>query len=216
MEYIYTIENNLSSNVCEEIIRRFENDDRKHPGLTVGGINKAKKSTDLSISDLDEWSDIDKILYDSLSIGKDEYFEYIKYMLLKNNAFPNLNETFSDMGDTGYQIQRVRKGEYYDWHEDETNFDEQRFISYIWYLNTLDDDEGGKTLFSNGKSIRPVCGNLVLFPANWTYFHKGEEVLGKTKYIITGWITRKLLGQHEKNVFIYNNEKECESHNSIK
>ena len=61
-----------------------------------------------------------------------------------------------------------------------------RVITFIWYLN--DVVEGGETYFLKGKVI-PKKGKLVLFPATWTYLHKGNMPISSDKYIITGWFS---------------------------
>jgi hypothetical protein len=62
-----------------------------------------------------------------------------------------------------------------------------RVITYLWYLN--DVDLGGETDFLNGEiKVVPECGKLILFPASWTYPHKGCIPKSSNKYIITGWI----------------------------
>ena len=62
MDFVLEIPNNLSKEVCEDIIKRFEKDSRKTPGVVgdVASIRPIKKSLDLMISAYkDEWSDID-------------------------------------------------------------------------------------------------------------------------------------------------------------
>lgn len=69
---------------------------------------------------------------------------------------------------------------------------QSRFLSFIWYLN--DVEIGGETEFLNGK-VTPSTGKIVLFPATWTYLHKGCMPISNDKYIITGWIGTKMLNE---------------------
>ena len=56
MDFVLEIPNNLSKEICEDIIKRYEEDDRKGPGKTLSGeMTTVKKSTDLHISVLKEW-----------------------------------------------------------------------------------------------------------------------------------------------------------------
>jgi hypothetical protein len=176
MNYIYEIENSLSSEVCKDIIARFDKDDRRHPGYIGNNIynETIKKSTDLCITGLSEWKDIDDILSKALSDGLSKYYTY----LLDKIELRHFNYNLKD---EGYQIQCSEKGGFYRWHnDDKMNFN--RVISCIWYLNTLELDDGGTTDFICGKSIKPVEGKLLLFPATWTYIHCGKPV-NKNKYI---------------------------------
>lgn len=188
MEFIYEVKNNLSKEVCEDIIRRFEKESRKYPGSVVSGVNEnIKKSTDFRLTDyLDTWKDIDDLLFKKLLEGKQEYIKHMHKYLRSKTGEP-LDTTFcSNVDDTGYQIQRMKKGDFYRWHNDGF-IQDKRIISYIWYLNTLEEEDGGETEFLD-KKIRPTQGTLLFFPATWTYIHRGCEVKGKTKYIITGFI----------------------------
>ena len=45
-------------------------------------------------------------------------------------------------------------------------------------------------MFYHGK-LKPKAGTLVIFPATWTYNHKGAMPLSGDKYVITGWVSNK-------------------------
>ena len=62
--------------------------------------------------------------------------------------------------------------------------DGPRYLTFIWYLNTVDE---GWTQFFNGNQVAPRQGRLLIFPSTWTYIHQGYPPK-QTKYIITGWI----------------------------
>ena len=74
-DLIHEKNNALSPDVCDEIILRFKRDERKAPGITTSGeiLLDVKKSLDLNISVINEWKDIDQMLFDSLKIEIDEY-----------------------------------------------------------------------------------------------------------------------------------------------
>lgn len=188
MEYIYEIKNNLSPELCSHIIERFEKDDRKVFGNTTAGYTpETNKSTDLRISKLEDWKDIDDILCLKMKECLNKYVYYIQNTLLSHTDINVLDTTFYNMNDTGYQIQRVQKGEYFKWHSD---FGSMRHINCIWYLNDMNESAGGRTMFSCGKNIVPETGKMVIFPTCWPYYHCGEEVQDGCKYIITSFILR--------------------------
>jgi hypothetical protein len=67
----------------------------------------------------------------------------------------------------------------------------RRFLSFLWYLNTV--EEGGSTQFgfSQGKpqvTIPAVRGRLLVFPPLWTHPHWGNKPIGGPKYIISGYL----------------------------
>ena len=55
------------------------------------------------------------------------------------------------------------------------------------YLNNV--EEGGSTYFSHyDLEIIPKKGVTLIWPAEWTHAHRGNELKSGIKYIITGWI----------------------------
>ena len=176
-DFILEIPNALSADVCTQIIDKFEADPRKGPGHVFGGLNlNWKRSTDLHITPLPEWSDLDARLHDSLACG------VIKY----HTAYPHLNAC--KLKDLGHQVQRTEPGEFYDWHADAgVHRNAARVYVFIWYLNDVAD--GGHTEMKYlGRRVKPEQGKLLLFPAAWTHYHRGEPVVSNTKYIVTGWM----------------------------
>jgi Rps23 Pro-64 3,4-dihydroxylase Tpa1-like proline 4-hydroxylase len=188
MDFVLEIPNNLSPEVCEDIIQRFEKDDRKLRGRTANKDDTLMKhSTDLGLTGLDDWKDIDEILHMKLSEGMQKYAEHLKKVCGVSDVY--ITEGF----DTGYQIQRTDTGGFYSWHHDQ-DFDARRSVTFIWYLNTFHHtDDGGGTAFHpsmGGKIIDPEQGKLLLFPASWTFLHMGLPLVTdkRKKYICTGWI----------------------------
>ena len=190
MEFVYEVENNLPASLCEEIIRRYKDDDRKEfSKATETEINKNIRDTKvLSISDKSGWNDIDGILYEKLSEGVKQYKQYINRYCPKNIG----NTVFKGSRDQGYHIQETTKNGFYDWHIDERRPDKHniyRFLTCIWYLNTLDEDDGGCTEFWGGKKIRPKQGTLLLFPSTWSYMHRGAPLKNDVnRYTCVTWL----------------------------
>jgi Rps23 Pro-64 3,4-dihydroxylase Tpa1-like proline 4-hydroxylase len=196
---IWTKNKTLSSDFCNSVIDKFENDQRKGQGQVGYGrqvFTQIKKSIDLNISFYKDWKNEDIIFFNSLSEGFANYMEHCNQC---NQYFPNaffgsnLTNTMSESTqDSGYQIQKTEPGGYYKWHNDallENNF--LRVITYIWYLNDVTD--GGYTEFSNGMKIQPEQGKMLIFPSTWTYLHQGFPPKSETKYICTGWISYQML-----------------------
>jgi|TARA_B110000902_G_scaffold220802_1_gene255976 hypothetical protein len=191
MDFVYEIPNNLSDEMCKDIIKRFDADDRKAPGITGGvdasGINPVKRSMDLHVSGLEDWTDIDKYLHTQLGEGIKKYMEYGE-----KKGCQNIGHLSCGTEDTGYQIQKSEVGDFYSWHDDQSK---NRSITFLWYLTTHDPiNHGGGTAFhplagDGGKIVTPERGKLLLFPATWTYIHMGLPLYnGDPKYICTGWL----------------------------
>ena len=82
----------------------------------------------------------------------------------------------------GYCVHKIKKGDKYGWHHDGI-LGYPTFVQMIFYLNTLEEDEGGCTEFIDGKKVRPEVGKILVFPQSWLFPHCGNEVKNKPKYI---------------------------------
>ena len=183
--YLFVIEHSFSDKECDDMIKQFENETHLHyNGVTGGGYTPMTKRTlEINLTRTETWRKWNNLCFKKLSeaLGK-----YAIHCLEKchNNYLLNAR-----VNDTGYQLQKyMKEQQYYKWHQDgglKPGHAEHRIITYLWYLN--DVDEGGETYFFHGK-VKPKKGNLVLFPAFWTYNHKGATPISNDKYIITGWV----------------------------
>jgi hypothetical protein len=188
MNYIKQYKNNLSSDFCKKVIEKFELDENKESGIVGSGYRpELKQSTDLNISNLnniDKWKTEDEYFFKSLE-------EPIRYYI-KEFYVDKCNGTLENPFDVGYQIQRTNSDQIgYGWHNDfyfhyeKENITKTRIATYLWYLN--DVEEGGETEFMDGTMVVPETGKLIIFPATWTYAHRGHPPKKGKKYICTGW-----------------------------
>jgi hypothetical protein len=165
---------------CEEVIARFEANPEQQYAGRIGQLREenasVKKTTDLVVSNKDDWQDVDRMFFRSLGAA----------MLELREAFPYFKGPFKDIG---YQVQRYRPGEYYHWHIDGGSHElSQRQLVALWYLNDV-PGPGGETDFRFQQvSVRPERGKLVLFPPFWTHEHRAAELRDGLKYIATTWV----------------------------
>jgi len=203
-KYIYKNNCSLSEELCKIIIDLFEGEmNGKYEGVTAGGITKdVKKTTDFIIpKDLNDnneiiiqkWSKIQKLLDDELNRNIKKYI---------NNIFTSLNidkkenntkyYVFSQkfLTHEKFMIQKYNKNAgRYTYHDDfivDWNKEKYRLITYIWYLNNVEN--GGETEIWDDFKIKPETGKLLLFPSSWTFPHRGVMPISDNKYIITGWL----------------------------
>jgi hypothetical protein len=188
IEYLEEYENVLDEDICEKIIQKFLSEKNKHQGVTAGGLNKTiKNTTDFHFKNNyndEEWIKYDKILFETLNKCLNKYREKYKAIQL----------SFKDLDDTGFQIQQYEKnvGFYVDHHDFEINQNNKtyRVLTFLFYLNNV--DEGGETDFLLGRLlVKPTTGKCVIFPATWTFPHKGCMPISNDKFIITGWVYTK-------------------------
>ena len=191
-DFIWTKENTLSKEFCDHVIKKFDADPNKKDGVVGAKIKrvdkKLKNTKDIFISSQSDWIEEDKIFYDSLNIGLQEYHDYL-YDINKNccRGFPN---PIFGTSDTGYKVQKYEPNCFYDWHHDwsmTANPVASRIYTFMWYLNTIQIKDNGYTEFVDGTKIQPKAGTLIIFPATWTYLHRGYPPKVE-KYLCNGWI----------------------------
>ncbi|WP_338073175.1 2OG-Fe(II) oxygenase family protein [Halochromatium salexigens] len=165
---------------CEEVIARFEAHPEQQYAGRIGQLREenasVKKTTDLVVSNKDDWKDVDRMFFRSLGAA----------MLELREAFPYFKGPFKDIG---YQVQRYRPGEYYHWHIDGGSHElSQRQLVALWYLNDVPGPGGETDFLFQQVSVRPERGKLVLFPPFWTHEHRAAQLREGLKYIATTWV----------------------------
>ena len=179
LDFVFVKQNALPKSFCNNVIEKFETDNRKYQGYTANGVDLSiKRSLDLNISNLEDWNSFDEVFFKSLQEGLSDYSDHFPEVMRDQLArILNWGE------DTGYQVQKSQPGDFYIWHHDQAT---NRRLTFLWYLNDVYED--GYTEFLDGTRIQPETGKLILFPASWTHVHRGFPPKHETKYICTGWI----------------------------
>ena len=186
-DYIWVKENSLTRYFCNKVIKKFEADANKYEGR-VGSDRRIdknlKRTRDLSISRDPKWKKEDSVFCKALQQGIHEYTAYIESIHPNNIPY-----TYKQVKDTGYKLQRYEPNGFYDWHNDwmMDQVDGSSIDVFMWYLNSIRERDGGYTEFTDGTRLQPKCGSLVMFPATWTYLHRGYPPKVR-KYLCNGWI----------------------------
>jgi hypothetical protein len=185
---IYQNKKALNEYLCDDMITMFElNKVEQQQGITIGGLQRNIKETyDITFSNesSEYWSDcskhIIKVLYNNLR-------EWKKQFKLSEKDTYALTEKLTLKNSFILQKYEKNRGKYI-YHDDFAiaSTREHRVATFIFYLNTVEN--GGETEFMDTFKIKPEKGKLVLFPACWTYYHRGKMPISDNKYIITGWL----------------------------
>ena len=187
---ILELPNSVPPEFCDEIIRRFEEDHvNQYDGVVrynsyCGVEPLLKKSKEIFVSNLESWKDVDTSLKTYVSKALEKYIDYLRDYFdngQKLHIFETIVNNNPGFSDKGYYIQKTEKGSAYAWHHD-GGFNCTNFLNVIIYLKTLENGEGGTTDFLNGMRVRPEVGKILLFPASWTFSHRGDKVLKGPKY----------------------------------
>ena len=195
-ELIWVKRNSLSELFCKGMIKKFEVD----PYRTEGKVDQnnprvdtsLKITMDMGVNTNIAWEEEDKVLFEALETSLDEYEMHLEN-ISKENCNKNILHPahYYDKKDTGYKIQKYEPDGYYHWHHDWCMHNGwTRIFTYIWYLNTIEEKDGGWTEFIDGTKIQPERGSILFFPATWTYVHR-VYTTKVPKYIVNGWIYGK-------------------------
>jgi hypothetical protein len=185
---IVIMDNALPSKICESIISRFECEKDVEP--TSHSIHKDVvvenifKTLGIVIREENKkWIDIFDILHESVNKNLKIYSEKTNF---SKSKYGNIYFQYA-------HIQKILKGGFYKPHIDNftsSNDNEyQRIITFIWYLN--DVENGGETHFlRTGLKITPKIGRLAMFPSKAPFYHEGL-CTQEDKYIISTWLEVK-------------------------
>lgn len=178
MEQFFGIyDGELNSGFCQDVIRRFEEDDRKVEGMGghgSGGVvdRRAKATSEVLLWTHSEgWEDVNQAIVSSLrKCLKDYLSEWGQALQL--GIYPEARVTPYNLGD-GFLA----------WHADNVGRSPTRVITAIWYLNTV--QEGGETWYKwQDVAVKSVQGRLLLCPVGWPFIHRGNPPLSAPKYIL--------------------------------
>ena len=173
--------------ICDELISYFElNQEKQRQGGTVGGVNlDDKNSTDIKISPNDVKLPGNEVFEDYFHSLYSCYQDYVK-------NWPFLTTFAEKLQISSFNLQRYQSGQHFQkLHTERSNLATlHRVFAWMTYLNDVDQEDGGATLFSHyDLAIQPKKGLTLIWPAEWTHAHKGNILKANNKYIITGWMT---------------------------
>jgi hypothetical protein len=179
MEQFFGIyDGELDAGFCQDIIRRFEKDERKVVGMggcSSGGVvdRRAKATSEVLLwTNSEGWEDVNTAIVTSLRNRLREYLSEWGQALQLGIYPEEPRVTRYNLGD-GFLA----------WHSDNVGRSPTRVITAIWYLNTV--DEGGETFYKwQDVAVKPVVGRLLLCPVGWPFIHRGNPPLSGPKYIL--------------------------------
>tara|TARA_S200000501_G_scaffold189060_1_gene177851 strand:- start:1434 stop:2000 length:567 start_codon:yes stop_codon:yes gene_type:complete len=179
-DYIKTYDDKLDSDFCENVINTFHESDSIY-------VDREQRPTfrELNISERylnkdPKWMSIQARLSDILTVSAKSYINYLDV----GADFP---------AQYGFEQFRMKmydnngKDQFKDHVDVGDHASAKRFLVMFLYLN--DVKEGGETNFPNlNVAIKPKCGRILLFPANWQYRHSGLPPVSSQKYIVGSYL----------------------------
>ena len=168
----------IDINLCDKIIKFFEKHSDLHlPGASGGGVNEeVKKSSDIDIS--------------QTPYANEYFYELQNVLEMYMEEYPWANKLSPFTILEGTNIQRYLPGEgFYNWHcerEGVVPLIQDRHLVFMTYLNDV-EDAGETEFFHQQFKVKPSKGLTIIWPADWTFIHRGITSPTETKYIVTGW-----------------------------
>jgi prolyl 4-hydroxylase len=164
--------------ICDELIKFYKLSKKKYPGVIGDGLDRTKKSsTDVSLDYQPLWLAYVTELQKVLDCYKKEY---------------PWCDKFSSWGITEtVNIQHYAPKEgYFSWHTERSNTVHPAVTRHLVFMTYLNDvtDQGETEWFHQKIKIQPKKGLTVIWPADWTFVHRGISSNTQDKYIVTGWL----------------------------
>ena len=173
----------ISEDICDELVSYFDKNERvANEGLFM--YDEGESKVDHS------WKQSK-----DLRVGQNEHhfpiWDYRQYLTLSLRRYMSVYQEIYDLAafniNEDYIIQKYPiGGGFKQWHFERTsNVNIGRHLVFMTYLNDVED---GGTHFKYQDFLCPAKKGLTLiWPADWTFTHKGQVSNTKEKYIITGW-----------------------------
>jgi hypothetical protein len=138
---------------------------------------KIKQSTDSKCTDLSLFNRYQQHIADCVNLYCADYPESA------NNGAFGFQETFN------LQHYAPNQG-FFKWHSERAQHNPKtirRHLVFMTYLNTVKD--AGYTEFKyQAVRVQPQKGLTLIWPADWTWTHRGVTSTTEHKYIATGWL----------------------------
>ena len=179
---IFIAETKFPVELCDAVIKELTHRDKTEPSTIQDGGSDFnpldRKDEIVFIDDYDISCNyvLLKAINEHLTMAVEEYMEI--WESLKRCSIRSVR----------CKLQRTKKtGGYHIWHFEQADVETStRILVWTIYLNTIKD--GGETEFLyQSKRIKPKRGDILIFPANFLYTHRGNPPLSDDKYILTGW-----------------------------
>ena len=159
--------------ICDGIITYFEkNKDQQKKGISSQVVNlEAKNSIDITLSpkelNLPGNEVFKKYFFESLFGCYQDYVAQWPFL-----------KTFGEELHIGrFNVQRYQSGQHFQKiHTERSSLGTlHRLFAWMTYLNDVDSDDGGTTVFTHyDLEIQPKKGLILIWPAEWTHAHKGD------------------------------------------
>lgn len=164
--------------ICDELIEFHRLSDKKYPGMIGEGLDRSKKtSTDVSLDYQPLWLKYVNELQKVIDNYKKDYPWCDQFATWGITEVINIQHYASKEG-------------YFSWHTERSSIVDPvvtRHLVFMTYLNDV-TDQGETEWFHQKIKVQPKKGLTIIWPADWTFVHRGIPSNSQNKYIVTGWL----------------------------
>ena len=170
--------------ICDKIINFHQSSNNRYKGVVDNTLVKLdiKDSTDC--------------ILDSDTALTNEYINYLQESVnsyILKYPFSNEANPWTITENINVQHYTPPNGGFHKFHCERGTSEypvTNRHLVFMTYLNTVND--GGETEFYHQKiKVKPEKGLTLIWPADWTFTHRGLPSTTEEKYIVTGWFSYK-------------------------
>lgn len=170
------------TSICDELIEYHKNDPTKQPGVVFQNnkikiLKESKNSIDCVLRD-----PLAEKYFNSLQLCVNQYI--LDYPRCASSAPWKVNESVN--------IQYYPPGGGYPvWHSEREYPDLPYSLRHLVFMTYLNDvtDQGETEFFHQQLKTKPEKGLTLIWPSDWTFYHRGVISPSQEKYIITGWFS---------------------------
>ena len=175
-EFIVTVKDFLSEELCKDLVDLFENNKDNHERY-----EDKPRFTQLVIPQ----GDLHKQVIDQTIQAVELYAE-------KVSLFRDVLNNCSGVENPRIKKYDAEQGDWFEKHVDVNSHSSAiRALGIFWYLN---EPDGGSTRFKHNRFdevIQATTGKCVMFPPMWMFPHEGTKLFKGTKYLLSTYMHYK-------------------------
>jgi hypothetical protein len=154
-------------------------DPDKHPGITNSGVNKLIKD---SVDSVLQNTSLRNLYCDALQECVKSYIG--KYPYCANGSSWKIKEEIN--------IQHYKPGGgFHSWHTERQMWHEPQVSRHLVFMTYLNDvlDKGETEFYHQKLKVKPEKGLTLIWPTDWTFYHRSIPSFTQHKYVVTGWFS---------------------------
>ena len=180
-DYCVYVENQLPSKICDDLVNLFESVPDQYLNR-IETKNNRPRFTQFSFSR-------------EKNLNEELYRTVCQYLVKAVEYYRIKIKSFSEWAPEHLYFENIRIKRYISEDKDEFdthvdvwhNKNEERYLSFMWYLNDVTD--GGATEFTElDFKVQPKKGALIMFPPIWMFPHKGHLLNSGKKYLLSTYL----------------------------